>query len=111
MAGEAGSWSDLHRQCPVSQIDHSRQYGDGAEELFSRIRRAEIGRRHHMAGAYLIRYAQEVVWREVHRRADNGRQFQAIMGPAKASGPSGDWCGCRQRAGHHVLAYLSGWLE
>jgi hypothetical protein len=35
-----------------------------AEEYFSRLRRAEIGHNHHVAGAYLFRYAQESWWRE-----------------------------------------------
>ena len=35
-----------------------------AEELFSRMRRAEIGILRHVAGAYLLRYAQESFWRE-----------------------------------------------
>jgi hypothetical protein len=45
-----------------------------AEEFFSRMRRAEIGHHHHIAGAYLIRYAQESSWREDNRRASNGEQ-------------------------------------
>jgi hypothetical protein len=34
-----------------------------AEEFFSRMRSAEIGIHHHIAGAYLLRYAQERSWR------------------------------------------------
>jgi len=39
-----------------------------AEEFFSRIRRAEIGIHHRIAGAYLLRYAQDSSWREDKRR-------------------------------------------
>lgn len=46
----------------------------------------------------LIRYAQEASWREDHRRIDNGRQVQAVMGLAMACRPSVDWCGYTQRA-------------
>jgi hypothetical protein len=35
-----------------------------AEEYFSRLRRAEIRIHHHIAGAYLLRYAQESSWGE-----------------------------------------------
>src|SRR5258708_26007621 len=42
--------------------------GEGvAEEYFSPFRRAEIGIHHHIAGAYLLRYAQESSWRENNR--------------------------------------------
>ena len=105
MADEAGSWNDLHARY-ASGPDRPRAglqpaggvYTNGAEEFFSRMRRAEIGHHHHIAGAYLVRYAQESAWREDHRRVDNGRQVQAVMGLAMACRPSVDWCGYWQRA-------------
>lgn len=39
------------------------------------MRGAEIGHHHHIAGAYLLRYAQEASWREDHRRSGNGDQL------------------------------------
>ena len=66
---------------------------NGAEEFFSRMRRAEIGHHHHIAGAYLVRYAQESAWREDHRRTDNGRQVSAVAGLARKATTSVDWCG------------------
>ena len=53
-----------------------------AEEYFSRLRRAEIGHHHHIAGHYLLRYAQEASWREDHRRMSNGEQVLRIAGLA-----------------------------
>jgi transposase-like protein len=107
MADEAGSWNDLHARYDVSRIDHGQVYSlpggvytDGAEEFFSRMRRAEIGHHHHIAGTYLIRYAQESAWREDHRRMDNGRQVQGVMRLAMAAPVSVDWCGYWQRATH-----------
>lgn len=80
MADEAGSWNDLHGRFAMDRIDHSilcsngaGVYANGAEEFFSRLRRAEIGHHHHIAGTYLVRYAQEAAWREDHRRVDNER--------------------------------------
>jgi transposase-like protein len=64
-ADEAGSWDTLHDRFEVRRINHEEAYSlDGActnwaEEFFSRMRRAEIGHHHHIAGAYLLRYAQE----------------------------------------------------
>ncbi len=91
MADEASSWNDLHARYAMQRIDHQMLYSDtrgvytnGAEEFFSRMRRAEIGHHHHIAGPYLVRYAQESAWREDHRRMDNRRQVQTVMGLAMA---------------------------
>jgi transposase-like protein len=108
MADEAPSWNDLHGRFHVERIDHGSAYSlaggiytNGAESFFSRIRRAEIGHHHHVAGPYLVRYAQESAWREDNRRVDNGRQVMAVSGLAMALRPSVDWCGYWQRACHH----------
>ena len=74
-ADEAPSWDDLHKRFEMKRINHEEAYSmDGActnwaEEFFSRMRRAEIGHHHHIAGAYLLRYAQEASWREDNRRS------------------------------------------
>jgi hypothetical protein len=105
MADEAGSWNDLHARYDVSRIDHSQLYStrtgvyrNGAESFFSRMRRAELGHHHHVAGPYLVRYAQESAWREDHRRMDNGHQVMAVSGLAMRAPTSVDWCGYWQRA-------------
>jgi hypothetical protein len=81
-ADEASSWDELHKRYEVKRINHEEAYSlDGActnwaEEFFSRMRRAEIG--HHIAGQYLLRYAQEASWREDNRRVDNGAQVSRL---------------------------------
>ena len=68
----------------LKRINHQEAYSqDGActnwaEEYFSRLRRAEIGIHHHIAGAYLLRYAQESSWREDNRRVSNGDQVNRV---------------------------------
>jgi hypothetical protein len=63
-------WDGLHERFEIKRINHQEAYSlDGAcsnmaEEYFSCRRRAEIGIHHHIAGAYLLRYAQESSWRE-----------------------------------------------
>jgi hypothetical protein len=59
MTDEATSWNALYSGFDVSRIDHGKLYSDrsgvytnGAEEFFSRMRRAEIGHHHHIAGKY-----------------------------------------------------------
>jgi hypothetical protein len=68
-----------------------------AEQYFSRLRRAEIGIHQHIAGAYLLRYAQESSWREENRRVSNGDQVNPITALALKRGKSVDFTGYRQR--------------
>jgi ISXO2-like transposase domain len=105
-ADDANSWNDLHGHYAVKRINHQLSYSDGiactngAESFFSRLRRAEAGHHHHIAGVYLARYAQESAWREGHRRDDNGKQVRGVVGLALAARPSVDFCGYWQRAAH-----------
>lgn len=105
MADEGAGWNDLHGRFDVSRIDHGKEYStqtgiytNGAEGYFSRMRRAEIGHHHHVAGPYLVRYAQESAWREDYRRVANGSQVRSVAGLAMWCRPSVDWCGYWQRA-------------
>ena len=100
---EAGSWEGLSDRFEVRTINHQEAYSaDGActnwaEEFFSRMRRAEIGHHHHIAGAYLLRYAQEASWREDNRRASNGDQVARLTGLAMKRKQSVDFTGYWQR--------------
>jgi len=102
-ADEAGAWNDLHGRFEMKRINHQEAYSlDGActnwaEEFFSRMRRAEIGHHHHIAGAYLLRYAQEASWREDNRRISNGEQVHRVAGLAMVAKRSVDFSGYWQR--------------
>jgi hypothetical protein len=102
-ADEAASWEKLHERYEVKRINHQEAYSlDGActnwaEEFFSRMRRAEIGHHHHIAGPYLLRYAQEAAWREDNRRAANGSQVEKLGALALKQKPSVDFNGYWQR--------------
>lgn len=102
-ADEAASWDNLHERFEMKRINHQEAYSlDGActnqaEEYFSRLRRAEIGIHHHIAGAYLLRYAQEASWREDNRRVANGEQVARIGTLALKRGKSVDFTGYWQR--------------
>jgi transposase-like protein len=105
VADEAASWNDLAARYAMARIDHGQVYSlagglctNGAEGFFSRMRRGEVGHHHHLAGVYLVRYAQEMAWREDHRRVANGGQVRRVASLALASRPSVDWCGYWQRA-------------
>lgn len=106
-ADEAKSWDGLHGKYEMRRINHEEAYSaDGActndaESYFSRLRRAEIGHHHSVAGVYLLRYAQEASWREDHRRMSNGEQVQRLAGLAMNRKPSVDFGGYWQR---HIAA-------
>lgn len=106
-ADESSHWDTLNAHYAMKRINHQLAYSmDGActnaaESFFSRMRRAEIGHHHHLAGTYLARYAQEAAWREDHRRMGNGEQTRRIVGLALAAKPSVDFCGYWQRHSNH----------
>ncbi len=106
-ADESASWNDLHARYEMKRINHEEAYSqDGActnwaELFFSRLRRAEAGHHHHVAGPYLLRFAQEAAWREDNRRRSNGEQVRVVAGLAMGMKPSVDFCGYKQR---HIRA-------
>ena len=63
---EAGSWDNLHERFEVKRINHQEANSlngactNWAEEYFSRLRRAEVGIHHHIAGAYILHDAQKI---------------------------------------------------
>ena len=104
MLDESPAWNPLHAKFPMRRINHQHGYSldgactNGAESYFSRLRRGELGHHHHIAGPYLLRYAQEAAWREDLRRVSNGEQAHGIVGLAMQLRPSVDFCGYWQRA-------------
>jgi transposase-like protein len=103
-ADEASCWDTLHARYLTKRINHSEAYSTAeactnqAESFFSRLRRAEIGTHHHIAGPYLNSYAAEMAWREDNRRESNGIQYLAIADAALKHPVSRQWKGYWQRA-------------
>jgi transposase-like protein len=103
-ADEAAHWDALHSLYLTKRINHSQSYSDGeactnqAESFFSRLRRAEIGIHHHIAGPYLSAYAAEMAWREDNRRVSNGMLYLAMTNAALSHPISNQWCGYWQRS-------------
>lgn len=102
-ADEASHWDNLHARFATKRINHSEAYSlDGActnmaESYFSRLRRAEVGTHHHIAGKYLAAYANEMAWREDNRRVSNGGQFAQVVAAAMDAPVSRQWKGYWQR--------------
>jgi transposase-like protein len=102
-ADEAAHWDALHSRYLTKRINHQESYSDGeactnqAESFFSRLRRAEIGTHHHVAGPYLNAYAAEMAWREDNRRVSNGEQYLIAVNATLAHPVSRQWKGYWQR--------------
>jgi transposase-like protein len=103
-ADEASHWDQLHARYDTRRINHSEMYSDlngcstnMAEAFFSRLRRAQIGTHHKIAGRYLASYAAEMDWREDNRRVSNGEQYAAIVSAAAHQPVSRQWKGYWQR--------------
>ena len=103
-ADEASSWNALHARYELHRINHQEAYAlpggvwtNAAEGYFSRLRRGEIGHHHHVAGPYLLRFAQEAAFREDHRRDPNGAQVDRVVRLAMRNKPSIDFAGYWQR--------------
>lgn len=103
-ADEASHWDQLHARYDTRRVNHSEAYSDlngcstnMAESFFSRLRRAELGTHHHVAGPYLAAYSAEMDWREDNRRVSNGEQYNAIVIAAAHHPVSRNWKGYWQR--------------
>ena len=103
-ADESSAWDKLHANFEMMRVNHLKGYSidgactNGAESYFSRLRRAELGHHHHIAGPYLVRYAQEAAWREDLRVVSNGEQVHGVIKLAMRCAPSVDFCGYWQRS-------------
>jgi transposase-like protein len=102
-ADEAPAWDALHAKYLTKRVNHKWAYSENgactnqAESYFSRLRRAEVGTHHHIAGPYLGLYAAEMAWREDNRRVSNGEQYLMLVGAALAAPVSRQWKGYSQR--------------
>jgi transposase-like protein len=104
-ADEAAGWDALHASFDTRRVNHSVEYvaEDGtnvnqAESWFSRLRRAQYGVHHRIAGPYLAFYSNEMAWREDKRRVSNGAQWRLITSAALAHPVSKSFCGYWQRS-------------
>ena len=99
-ADEAAGWNMLHASYPTRRVNHSVEYvtDDGvnvnqAESFFARLRRAEFGIHHRISGHRLQAYADEMSWRENHRREANGTHWNLITAAALTHPKSATWAG------------------
>jgi hypothetical protein len=104
-AHESNAWERLHASYDTRRVNHSQEYAtdegisvNQAESYFSRLRRAEIGQHHRISGRYLYQYANEMAWREDHRRQPNGAHWRLVTNAALAHPKSLVWRGYWQRA-------------
>jgi hypothetical protein len=104
-ADEAAARDRLLASYPMLRVNHSREFKseegactNEAESYFSRLRRAQYGVHHRIAGPYLDQYANEMAWREDNRRIPNGLQWRLIGRSALRLPKSNRCCGYWQRS-------------
>jgi hypothetical protein len=102
-ADEASCWDALHARFATKRVNHSVAFMDDgvctnqAESYFSRLRRSQVGTHHHFSPQYLHQYANEMAWREDHRRVANGAQYLMVTRSALGHPVSREWKGYWQR--------------
>lgn len=105
-ADEGSGWDVLHASHHVERVNHSREFctdegvhTNGAESAFARMRRAELGIHHHIAGPYLDFYAADNAWREENRKLDDREKVLKLIRAAMGLGPSRTFAGYWQATG------------
>lgn len=100
----AAAYKALSLSFKVHRIDHTNEgysvggrHTNGAESFFARLKRAVKGTYHHISGPYTELYANELCWREDHRRVPADQQFHFILGAALKHRPSRRFTGYWQR--------------
>jgi transposase-like protein len=100
---EGKHWNRLGARYDHRTVNHSERYSDGdkstnwAESYFARLRRAEMGTHHHIAGPYLAGYANEASWREDRRRYSNAENYGEALRITTHHPISRQWKGYWQR--------------
>lgn len=96
----------LHADFDTLRINHKSIYSgphgentNQAESYFARFRRMQYGQHHRMDNTYMLRYANEIAYREDTRRISNGAIFVDVMGRCARKPVSRDFCGYWQ--GNH----------
>jgi hypothetical protein len=74
----------------MKRVNHSMEFvaengacTTQAESYFARLRRSEFGIHHRICGRRLQAYADEMAWRENHRREANGTHWGLIPSPVE----------------------------
>ena len=98
-ADEASHWDALHAKYLTKRINHSEVYSANgactnmAESLFSRLRRAEIGTHHHIAGPYLAGYAAEMAGEKTTAASPTVSNIWRLLVPPLGHPVSRQWKG------------------
>jgi transposase-like protein len=99
-ADEHRAYDALHADFETIRVNHKSIYvgphGENtnqAESFFARFRRMQYGQHHRMDNTYMLRYANEIAYREDTRRTSNGEIFADVTRRCAAKGVSRDFCG------------------
>ena len=102
---ESNAYGELLLDYDLRTVNHKKEYrsdlgvtNNQAESFFSRFKRMYYGQTHKMSNTYLLNYANEVAYREDHRRKSNGWQFKDVLSKClNTTNENNEWCGYWQR--------------
>jgi hypothetical protein len=77
------------------------------ESLISRLRWIEVGTHHHIAAPYLMRYANDGVWRENNRRVDDLSPVHKALSAALRAKQSRSFGGYWQHNGSKHIEFAN----
>jgi hypothetical protein len=99
-ADEHRAYDVLHADFATLRVNHKSIYSgpngentNQAESYFARFRRMQYGQHHKMENRYVLRYANEIAYREDTRRTSNGEIFTDVTNRCARKGVSRDFCG------------------
>ena len=99
-ADEHSAYDVLHADFDTIRVNHKSIYvgphsenTNQAESFFARFRRMQYGQHHRLDNTYLLRYANEIAYREDTRRVSNGEIFSDVTRRCARKGVSRDFCG------------------
>ncbi|WP_373100502.1 MULTISPECIES: IS1595 family transposase [Pasteurellaceae] len=102
---ESNAYGELLLDYDLFTVNHKKEYrsdlgvtNNQAESFFSRFKRMYYGQTHKMSNTYLLNYANEVAYREDHRRKSNGWQFKDVLSKClNTTNENNEWCSYWQR--------------
>jgi transposase-like protein len=98
------AWNGLEPQFGLMRVNHDEAYCENgvhtnwAESYFALLRKMQYGIHHRIGARYLDTYANELAWRQDHRKLKESERITLLLRLCLNAPPSKKWSGYWQRA-------------